>query len=145
MKELIVKKSIKINSTPAKIWQVLTNPEQTKQYMFGCEVISDWKVGSTLVWKGSFDGKVYVKGNVIKIERGKILQYTTFDPNGGLDDIPSNYLTATYELVPEDDHVTLSIVQGDYGKVADGKKRYNDTVIGWDIVLPKIKEISEKI
>jgi uncharacterized protein YndB with AHSA1/START domain len=144
MKELIVKKSIKINSTPTKVWDVLTNPKHTKEYMFGCEVISDWKIGSTLIWKG-IDGKVYVKGNIVKMEYGKLLQFTTFDPNGNLDDVPSNYLTATYELIPENDHITLSVVQGDYWKVTDGEKRYNETFVGWDMILPKIKEVSEKI
>lgn len=144
MKELIVKKSIKINSESAKIWDVLTNPKHTKEYMFGCEVISDWKIGNPITWKG-MDGKVYVKGNIVKLEHGKILQYTTFDPNMGLDDVPANYLTATYELKSENDHVTLSVVHGDFGKVADGEKRYNETMFGWDMVLPKIKEISEKI
>ena len=52
MGELIVKKSIKINSSASKVWQVLTNPELTKQYMFGCEIISDWKVGSPVIWRG---------------------------------------------------------------------------------------------
>jgi hypothetical protein len=30
----------------------MTNPEIIKQYMFGTNVISDWKEGSPIVWKG---------------------------------------------------------------------------------------------
>ena len=144
MNELIIKKSIKINSNSTKVWDVLTNPGHTKEYMFGCEVISDWKIESPIIWKG-FDGKVYVKGNIVKLEHEKILQYTTFDPNMGIDDIPANYLTATYELTSENNHVTLTVIHGDFEKVVDGEKRYNETMFGWDMVLPKIKEISEKI
>ena len=66
MKELIIKKSIKINSNSTKVWDVLTNPEHTKEYMFGCEVISDWKIGSPIIWKG-LDGKVYVKDKIVGI------------------------------------------------------------------------------
>ena len=144
MKELIVKKSIKINSSASKIWEVLTNPEFTKQYMFGCELISDWKVGSAVIWKGAADGKVYVKGNLLKIETEKLLQFTVFDPNMGIEDTPSNYTTVTFELTSENNNVTLSVSQGDFAKIAEGEKRYNDTIAGWDLVSPKIKELSEK-
>jgi hypothetical protein len=144
MDELIVKKSIKIHSTSSKVWEVLIEPKHTREYMFGCEAISDWKVSSPLVWKG-IDDKVYVKGNIVNIAKEKILEYTTFDPNMGLDDMASNYLRVTYKLIPEGDHIILSVMQGDFSQVADGEKRYKDTVAGWDMVLPKIKEISEKI
>jgi uncharacterized protein YndB with AHSA1/START domain len=43
MEELFVKNSITINASPAKVWDALTNPEQTRKYMFGCETVSDWK------------------------------------------------------------------------------------------------------
>src|SRR3954469_22606438 len=97
---LFVKNSIIIDATPAKVWDTLVNPEQTKKYMFGCETVSDWKTGSSLLWKGSYEGKemVFVSGNIVKIEPGKLLVYTTFDPNSTIEDKPENHLTVTYEL-----------------------------------------------
>lgn len=121
-KELIVKKSIKLNANTSKVWDALTNPELTKKYMYGCEVISDWKVGSPLIWKGAEDGKIYVKGNILSIEPGKRLQFTTFDPNSKLEDKPSNYTTVTYELSPEDGTTELTVTQGDFAKAEDGEK-----------------------
>lgn len=144
MAELIVKKSIKINSSTTKVWEILTNPELTKQYMFGCEIVSDWKVGSPVVWKGAADGKVYVKGILLTIETEKLLQFTVFDPNMGIEDIPSNYSTVTFELSSENSHVILSVSQGDFSKMIESEKRYKDTVAGWDSVFPKIKELAEK-
>ena len=67
--ELLVKNSITITAQASKVWDVLTNPEQTKKYMFGCETVSDWKPGSTLEWKGNYEGQgmVFVKGNIVNI------------------------------------------------------------------------------
>ncbi len=38
--------------------------------MFGCETVSDWKTGSPLLWKGTYEGNemVFVKGTVLDIQ-----------------------------------------------------------------------------
>lgn len=112
--------------------------------MYGCEVISDWKVGGSLIWKGAEDGKVYVKGNIVSIDPGRRLQFTTFDPNSEMQDTPSNYTTVTYELSPENGTTELTVTQGDFSKVVDGEKRYSHTVGGWDYALKGLKELLEK-
>src|ERR1039458_4831942 len=97
--KLIVTNSIRINAPIAKVWDALVNPQQTKKYMYNCETVSDWKVGSTLLWRGSYNGSpemVFVKGTILDIQSEKFLAYTTFDPNSKkLPDIPENYLTVT--------------------------------------------------
>jgi len=146
---LVVKNTIMINAPVSKVWDALTNPEQTKKYMFGCETVSDWEPGSTLLWKGNYEGKemVYVKGNIVDIEPGKFLAYTTIDPNNpSIEDIPENYLTVTYELTPEDGRTILTVTQGDYSKVADGDRRYEEAYNsgeGWNPILVQIKELTE--
>ena len=105
----------------SKIWEILTNPEHTKKYMFGCEVISDWKIGSPLLWKGMADGIVYVKGSLLKLDTDKLFQFTVFDPNSGIEDIPSNYSTVTIELTPPKGTTDLSVTQGDFGAMPDAK------------------------
>lgn len=57
MNNLIAKVEITINAPATKVWEALTKPEIIKQYMFGTNVVSDWKVGSTVVWKGECQGK----------------------------------------------------------------------------------------
>ena len=149
-KQLIVKNSIAINAPASKVWDALTNPEQTKKYMFGCETISDWKPGSPLLWRGEYEGTemVFVKGNIVSIEPGKFLAYTTIDPNSTtVEDIPENYLTVTYDLREQDGQTTLNVTQGDYSKVADGEKRYQDTYNngeGWNPILIQIKKLVEE-
>jgi len=147
---LIVKNVITINASASKVWDALTNPEQTKKYMFGCETVSDWKAGSPLLWKGVFNGVelIAVKGRIVKIEPGKFLAYTTFDPNSTMEDIPENYLTVTYDLVSENGKTKLTVTQGDFSKVAEGQKRYHDAYnngSGWNPVLVEIKKLVEAI
>jgi uncharacterized protein YndB with AHSA1/START domain len=142
--ELIVKRSLEIKAPASRVWDILTDPEHTKKYMFGCEVISDWKPGSTLIWKGAADGIVYVKGNLVRLEKEKLFEFTVFDPNAGIDDIPANYTTVTIELTPENSSTTLTVTQGDFAGMADGENRFMSAEAGWDMVLPRIKEMAEQ-
>jgi uncharacterized protein YndB with AHSA1/START domain len=146
--ELFVKNSIKIDAPAEKVWNILTNPDQTKKYMFGCETVSDWKPGSPLLWKGNYEGKemVFVKGDIVDIDPGKYLAYTTIDPNSTIDDISENYLTVTYSLSEDNGQTLLTVTQGDYTKVADGERRYKEASNngeGWNPILVEIKKIAE--
>jgi uncharacterized protein YndB with AHSA1/START domain len=144
---LIVKNSITINAPAVKVWDALVNPEQTKEYMFGCETVSDWKPGSELLWRGNYEGQemVFVKGNIVEIIPGKFLSYTTIDPNSGIADVPENYLTVTYDLKEENNETVLTAAQGDYSTVGDGEKRFRETLAGggWQPILDEIKKLVE--
>ncbi len=145
---LVVKNSIAINAPAAKVWDALVNPAETKKYMFGCETVSDWKVGSPLLWKGTFNGVelVAVKGDIVELVPEKRLVYTTIDPhNTDIADIPENYLTVTYELEETGGQTQLTVTQGDYSKVAEGQRRYEETAgaDGWQPILVEIKKLVE--
>lgn len=144
---LIVKNSITIHATAAKIWDALVNPLQTKKYMFGCETVSDWKPGSELLWKGKYEGNdmIFVKGKIVEIIPEKFLAYTTIDPNSGIADIPENYLTVTYDLKEENGQTILTATQGDYSTVEEGEKRFRETLDGggWQPILIEIKKLVE--
>ena len=73
------------------------------------------------------------------------LEYTVIDPNNpAVPDIPENYLSMIYEIrVRSGSGVVFEIIQGDYSKVAQGQKRYEDTLQGDDFILVKIKELAE--
>jgi uncharacterized protein YndB with AHSA1/START domain len=145
---LVIKNNITIDAPASKVWNALVNPEQTKKYMFGCEPISDWRVGSTLLWKGQHEGKemVFVKGSVVDIMPERFLAYTVFDPNSTIEDIPENYLTVTYELRSENGKTAFTVTQGDYDAVADGDRRFKESSNngeGWNPILVQIKKIVE--
>lgn len=145
MEEIFIHNEIKINAPVSEVWDVLVNPEKTKLYMFGCTVISDWKIGSPVLWQGAEDGVTYVKGILVHFEKEKIFSFTTFDPSDNLEDIPENYLTATYILSADGNSTHLKVSQGNYATVANGAERYDDTLAqgGWGAVLEGIKKILE--
>jgi uncharacterized protein YndB with AHSA1/START domain len=142
---LKITNSILIDAPAPKVWNALVNPEQTKKYMFGCETVSDWQPGSSLLWQGNFEGVdlVAVKGFIKDIQQGKFLVYTVFDPNIGMDDIPENYLIVTYELSQQDGQTLLTVTQGGFERVADGERRYKEAYNsgeGWNPILIEIKK-----
>lgn len=148
MEKLVVKSTIAINAPSSQVWDVLTNPEKTKIYMFGCETVSDWNVGSELLWEGEYEGKkmVFVKGKIVNIEPNKLLKYTVIDPFAAYPDIPENYLNVTYELTEQDGQTTLIVVQDGFETAAEGEKRYKDVYNngkGWDPILVEIKKVAE--
>lgn len=148
-KPLFVKNEITISAAAAKVWDALVNPEQTKKYMFGCETVSDWKVGSSLEWKGHYEGvdMVFVKGEILEIQPEKFLAYTTIDPNSGIDDTSENYLRVTYAISSKGNDTLLEVTQGDYSTVAEGERRYQEAWNngeGWNPILTEIKKLVEQ-
>jgi uncharacterized protein YndB with AHSA1/START domain len=146
--ELNIINKIDIYSPAATIWDALTNPEITKVYMFGCETVSEWEIGSELLWRGEYQGiaMVFVKGHVVQLEPNRKLVYTVFDPNSTIPDIPENYLTVTYQLEQKNGFTTLIVTQGDYNTVAEGERRYQESWNdgqGWNPILEEIKTICE--
>ncbi|HEY0656321.1 MAG TPA: SRPBCC domain-containing protein [Chryseosolibacter sp.] len=144
----IIENHIEIAAPPMTVWDALVNPTKTKQYMFGCETVSDWRPGSSLLWKGTHDGKemVFVKGEIVAIHPGKHLKYTTIDPNSDIDDVSENYLWVTYDLDQHNGKTTLTVRQGDYSTVAEGDRRYKDSYNngeGWNPILVQIKKLVE--
>ncbi|MGZ3900112.1 MAG: SRPBCC family protein, partial [Bacteroidia bacterium] len=83
---------------------------------------------------------------IVKIDPGKYLAYTTFDPNSTMENIPENHLKVTYTLSPEKGGTMLTVTQGDYNTVAEGKKRYEESYNngeGWNPILVEIKKLTE--
>lgn len=56
-----------IRTTPAQLWEALTDPRIVRQYWFGAIVECDWQRGSP--WKMSHpDGRVVDTGEILEIE-----------------------------------------------------------------------------
>ena len=149
MNKKIVTNSITIKATASRVWDALTNPEQTKKYMFGCETVSDWKTGSSLLWKGSYEGNemIFVKGFILDIQPNRILKYTVIDPNATYPHSPENHLNVTYELSEQTGLTTLTVSQDGFENAADGEKRYTDVYNngeGWNPILVEIKKLIER-
>lgn len=141
---LVFKASISIKASPEKVWDALTNPEKTVQYMYGCEIISDWAIGSALTWRGTSDGVIYVTGKVIQYQPHSILELSSFDPNADYPDIPENHLYAVYELVEDGENTVLNITQKGFDDAEKGKERFEQAHEAWDFALNGLKNLCEE-
>ena len=128
-----IENTVSINAPASRVWQALTDPVFTRQYMFGCDVVSSWEVGDPVSWKGNEDGVTYVDGKLVQFEADKILEYTVFDPNASYAKNPADHLLVKYTISPGPGVSQLHVRQGDFTAVADGEKRYQDTAAdgGW--------------
>lgn len=60
-----------------RVWKALVDPEQIAQYMMGAKVVSDWKEGSSITWKGEWNGKPFEDhGKVVAVREPELLKYT---------------------------------------------------------------------
>jgi uncharacterized protein YndB with AHSA1/START domain len=142
MEEFIVRRTIRIRAEPSQVWNALTNPQKTKHYFFNCEVFSDWEVGSTILFTGRIFllKKIEMKGQIIKIEPDKLLEYTL--SNGEDEDDSTNFSTIRDELTYEKGETILSITDN-VGQSEGAEDRYRRSEKGWDNILKGLKELVE--
>jgi len=139
-KEAIARAATTIDAPASKVWDALTKPELIKQYLFGTEVTSDWRVGSPITYRGEWQGKPYEdKGKVLEIEPGKRLVSTFWSSLGGLPDAPENYNTVRYELAPEDGATRLTVTQDNN----PSQEAADHSAQNWRTVLDGIKQLLE--
>jgi uncharacterized protein YndB with AHSA1/START domain len=139
-KGLVVTKSVFINANPTAVWDALVNPKKIKQYLFGTDTVSDWKVGSRITYKGEWQGKKYEDGGtILKLVPEKILQSTYWSSMSGTEDKPENYATVTYELTKKEGGTLLSLTQ-DNCKTEEQRKHLEEN---WSMVLEGLKKVAE--
>jgi uncharacterized protein YndB with AHSA1/START domain len=140
-KELIANASITINAPIAKVWEALVNPDMIKQYMFGTNVVTDWKEGSLIVWKGEWQGKAYQdKGTILKIDQERVLQYSHFSPLSGQPDVPENYHSVTIELSGKGQQTTVTLTQDN--NETEEEREHSEK--NWQMMLEGLKKLLEK-
>jgi uncharacterized protein YndB with AHSA1/START domain len=64
-----------VETTPEKLWEALTSSEFTRQYWFGAEVKSDWKVGSPFALM--LDGSITDSGEILEADPPRRLSYSS--------------------------------------------------------------------
>ena len=137
---LIARATITINAPASRVWEALIDPELIKQYLFGADVISDWKEGSPIIYKGTYQGKAYEdKGTVVKAAPEKLLLMTHWSPLSGTADSPENYHKVGYELVTENSSTQLTITQDNNSNAEEQTQNAGF----WQTVLEGIKKLLE--
>jgi uncharacterized protein YndB with AHSA1/START domain len=129
-----------IYAPSSKVWDALTKPDLIKQYLFNTEVISDWKEGSPITYKGEWEGKAFEdKGKILKMEREKLLMSTHWSPLSGVPDSPENYHTVTYKLSEKDGSTEVTISQDN--NASEEEKAHSEE--NWKTVLAGMKKLLE--
>jgi uncharacterized protein YndB with AHSA1/START domain len=140
--DLIIAKSIEINSSPLRVWEVLINPEMIREYFTGAETITTWDTGSEIVFIHIYEEKEFKnKGIILSFDPGHLLSYTYWTAFSNTEDIPENYSIITYTLTGIKDKTKLSLEQKNFKNI----EWYKGLETGWDSVLAKIKEIAERV
>ncbi len=140
-KELTVTQTIEIIADRQKIWDALTNPEKIKVYLFGTDTLTNWKVGSEIIFQGEYQGQQYKdKGKIIGIKTDELLQYSYWSVFTGLEDKPENYSLVTYKLDSENGKTFLTLTQAGFPN--EQAQQHSQTA--WTNVLQQIKKITEE-
>ena len=141
MNKLTLNTQIEFKAPSTEVWKGLTDTEIAKQYFFGTEQQSEYKVDSPITWKGEWDGKSYEDKGVIKeIEPGKHLKYTYWSSMSGTEDKPENYANVTYDLVEDGSITTLTITQDNVKDEASKEHSENN----WKMMFDGLKKLIEK-
>jgi uncharacterized protein YndB with AHSA1/START domain len=136
----IARASVSVNAPIAKVWDALTNPEVIEQYMFGTKVISDWKEGSQITWKGEWQGRKYEdRGVILKLKPERLIQYSHFSPLSGLPDAPENYHTVTIELSDLRTQTLVSLSQDN--NPTEEAREHSEKM--WKAILATLKKTLE--
>lgn len=140
-KGFIAEATTTINAPTSKVWDALTKPDLIKQYMFGTDVISDWKVGSEIIYRGQWQGKPFEdKGKILEMEREKSLVSTHWSPLSGVPDSPENYHTVSYHLVAKDGKTEVTITQDN--NASEEEKAHSEQ--NWRQMLDGLKKLLER-
>jgi len=104
-----VESSIVIHAPVSKIWDLLINPKKIKIYLYGSDVITDWKVGSEILFtrdrlhpKAPVSEKLIVdRGKILQVENEKLLRFSFYSSMEGYPDLAENYSVVSYILYKE--------------------------------------------
>ncbi len=129
-----------VNAPPARVWEALVDPALIKQYFFGSDIVTDWKEGNPILYKGMWEGKPFEdKGRVVKVEPERLLVVTHWSPLSGVPDTPENYHTVTYQLAPENAGTRVTILQDNNAT----EEEMEHSAQNWRMVLEGLKRLVE--
>jgi uncharacterized protein YndB with AHSA1/START domain len=130
--------SITINAPVEQVWEALTTPDLIKEWFFGVDTETDWKVGSPIVHRGEYQGRPYEdKGYILAIEPRRLLVHTHWSPVSGLPDEPENYQRVTWDLTERDAETELTI--SEVNLPSEEAKATSEK--SWRVVLENLKRL----
>jgi uncharacterized protein YndB with AHSA1/START domain len=108
---------------------------------FSANVISDWREGSPIVWKGEWQGKSYEdKGMILQLKPGRMIQCSHFSPLSGLPEKPENYHTVTIKFSADGNQKHVSLNQDN--NATEEARVHSEK--NWGMMLSGLKKLLEQ-
>jgi uncharacterized protein YndB with AHSA1/START domain len=126
-----------IETTPEKLWEALTSSEFSRQYWFGTELHTDWKIGSPFALV--MDGTPRDVGEILEFDRPRRLSYTF---SHVLDEElrQEKPTTVVFTIEPHGKFVKLILTHEGFAvsnKLLDGISK------GWPAIMSSLKSLLE--
>lgn len=129
----------RVNATPEKTWNALTDPALVKQYFFGSNLVTSWRVGEPIYFRGEWEGQRYEdKGIVLTFDAPHFLSFSYLSSWSGMPDLPENYLQVTYRLWSTAEGTWLEVTQTNYD---EAKAKHSEE--NWASVIAELKKVIE--
>ena len=133
--------STRIDAPIEGVWKAITTPSEIKQWFFGVETESDWRVGGDLVHRGEYGGKPYIdKGAILEFEPPRRMVHTHWSDVSGKPDTADNYQHVAWDLAERDGGTELTITERNLPseEAADTSEK------AWKTALESLKEVLER-
>jgi uncharacterized protein YndB with AHSA1/START domain/DNA-binding transcriptional ArsR family regulator len=126
---------IYIKTTPARLWQAITDTEMRRKYTFGAVVTSDWTPSSR--YQGVGGGSAIFEGENLEVDPPRRL-VQSFRALWGEDVKSEGTSRVTWEIEPVGDSCLLKVT---HDQLREGAN--NQLYGGWPMILSGIKTLLE--
>ncbi|MEO7037902.1 MAG: SRPBCC domain-containing protein [Polyangiaceae bacterium] len=132
--------SILIRAPRQDVWEAVTKPDLVQKYFFGTLLTTDWSVGSSITFRGEWDGKAYEDlGTVCAFDPPRSLSFNYWSSFSGIEDKPELRQLIRYDIVDDDGGVRVTIHQSN----VDTQERADHSAKNWQAVLEGLKSLAE--
>lgn len=132
---------IEIAATPDEVWAILTDNAAFGEVMFGSQIVTDWKVGSPILFRGEWKGQPYEdKGEILELTPPSRMRVTHFSPLTGEDDVPENYHEVRYDLTPSGGGTRVTVTQDNNAT----QEAADHSTANWRMMLESLKKVAER-
>jgi uncharacterized protein YndB with AHSA1/START domain len=137
---LTVRLAATIGANRAKVWAALTDPSAIMRYMPCAGVASEWREGSSIVWKREVMGKsIEETGRILRIDPRTTLQYTHTHPLWGGRWVESDH-TLTIRLSGTGETTDVSLTDDNYPSM----QLLEDAKRAWRAILDGLRQHVER-
>jgi uncharacterized protein YndB with AHSA1/START domain len=126
-----------IETTPDKLWEALTSSEFSRQYWFGTELRTDWKIGSPFALV--MDGTARDVGEILEYDRPRRLSYTF--SHVLKDELQNEKPTkVVFTIEPHGPFAKLTLTHEGF---AEASELLDGISKGWPAILSSLKSLLE--